>query len=106
MKTLLTPQENQRVQILTVSIDTHAESKQFARKLKAFPGDFDFPMLEDKGHKVIDRYGLLNPDGKGWPHPATYVIDKAGVVRWNFIETDYTKRPSNEQILEAFRTIP
>jgi peroxiredoxin len=75
-------------------------------KLKErFSGDLDFPMLEDKDHKVINRYGILNPDGKGWPHPATYVIDKQGVVRWKFIEVDYKKRPTNEQILEALRKI-
>jgi len=55
---------------------------------------------------VIDRYGILNPDGKGWPHPATYVIDSQGVVRWEFIEVDYRKRPTNEQILQALRKIP
>lgn len=63
-------------------------------------------MLEDKDHKVIDRYGILNPNGQGWPHPATYIIDKKGLVRWKFIEVDYTKRPTNEQILEALRRIP
>jgi peroxiredoxin len=75
------------------------------QRIKAFPGEFDFPLLEDKNHKLIDRYGLLNPEGKGWPHPSTYVIDKQGVVRWNFIETDYTKRPTNEQILKEVRSL-
>jgi peroxiredoxin len=41
-----------------------------------------FPLLEDQNHQVIDRYGLLNPQGRGIPHPATYVIDKQGIVRW------------------------
>ena len=62
-------------------------------------------MLSDPGHKVIDRYGLLNPDSKGLPHPATYVIDKKGVVRWKFVETDYTIRPSNDQVLKALKSI-
>jgi peroxiredoxin len=65
-------------------------------------GDLDFPMLDDN----IDRYGILNPDGKGWPHPATYVIDRRGVVRWKFIEVDYRKRPTNDQILQVLRQIP
>ena len=56
--------------------------------------------------KVIDRYGIFNPDGKGWPHPATYVIDKQGVVRWKYIEADYRKRPGNKQILQALKKIP
>jgi len=70
------------------------------------PGAFDFPLLEDKNNRVIDRYGILNPNGSGWPHPATYVIDKAGVIRWRFVEEDYTARASNEEILRALRTIP
>jgi len=89
-----------------VSIDSHNDSRKFVEKLKAqFRADFDFPMLEDKNHKVIDRYGILNPEGKGWPHPATYVIDKQGIVRWKFVEVDYKKRLSNEQILQPLRQI-
>jgi peroxiredoxin len=103
----LTKEEKEKVQILAVSIDTHEDSKKFVQKLRErFSGDLDFPLLEDKGHKVIDRYGILNPDGKGWPHPATYVIDKEGVVRWKFVEVDYKKRPTNDQILRALRKIP
>ncbi len=102
----MTKEEKEKVQILTVSIDSHEDSKKFVQKLKErFAGDLDFPMLEDKNHKVIDRYGILNPDGKGWPHPATYVIDRQGVVRWKFVEVDYKKRPKNEQILQALRKI-
>jgi peroxiredoxin len=61
--------------------------------------------LEDKNHQVIDRYGIYNPDGKGWPHPATYIIDSGGIVRWKFVEVNYRKRPTNEQILQALRKI-
>ncbi len=102
----MTKEEKEKVQILAVSIDSHEDSRKFVQKLKErFAGDLDFPLLEDKNHKVIDRYGILNPDGKGWPHPATYLIDQRGIVRWKFIETDYKKRPINEQILAALREI-
>jgi peroxiredoxin len=107
LKSLLDKQEKEKVQILTVSIDSHDLSKKFIEKLQEkFPGEYDFPFLEDKDHKVIDRYGILNPDGKGWPHPATYVIDKQGMVRWKFVEVNYRTRPSNQQILQALREIP
>jgi len=102
----LNKQERDKVQILTVSIDSHEDSKNFAQKLQErYPGDYNFPFLEDKNHKVIDRYGLLNPTGQGWPHPSTYVIDPQGVVRWKFVEVDYRKRPANEQILAALKNI-
>lgn len=65
----------------------------------------DFAMLSDPGHRVIDRYGLLNPSGRGWPHPTVYVIDKTGMVRWKFTEVNYKIRPSNTMILEALDRI-
>jgi peroxiredoxin len=103
----LTKSLKKRVQILAVSIDTHKQSKVFVLDLrKEYPGEFDIPLLEDKNHKVIDRYGILNPDSPGWPHPATYVIDKGGVVRWKFVEVDYRKRASNEQVLQALKSLP
>jgi len=103
----LSPEEKKDAQVLAVSIDSHEASQRFIRDLSAkYPaGQFDFPLLEDKNHKVIDRYGLYNPEGSGWPHPATYVIDKQGVVRWRFVEVDYTQRASNEQILQALRAL-
>ena len=95
----MTKQQKEKTQILAVSVDNHEESKKFGDMLrKRFDGEFDFPLLEDKAHKVIDRYGIFNPDGRGWPHPSTFLIDAKGVVRWKFIEVDPSKRPSNEQI--------
>jgi peroxiredoxin len=62
----------------------------------------DFTFLSDPGHRVIDRYGLLNEkEPRGIPHPTVYVIDKAGVVRWKFTEVNYRIRPTNEMIREA-----
>lgn len=91
---------------MAVSTDSHEDSKQFAQMLRnRFEGEFDFPLLEDKDHRVIDRYGIFNPDGRGWPHPATYIIDPKGVVRWQFIEVDYTKRASNGQIRKELAKI-
>ena len=99
LKSLLSKSEKEKVQILAVSVDNHDESKKFGETLsKRFDGEFDFPLLEDKDHKVIDRYGVFNPDGKGWPHPSTFLVDPKGVVRWKDIETDYKKRPSNAQV--------
>ncbi len=66
---------------------------------KQFSEAVDIPLLEDTDHKVIDRYGILNPDGSGWPHPATYIIDTEGVVRWKYVEVNYAKRPTNDQIM-------
>lgn len=69
-------------------------------KLKDKPGVI-FPMLADAEHRVIDRYGLFNDkSSRKLPHPATYVIDRDGKVRWRFVEVDYKIRPSNEDVLK------
>lgn len=108
-------------QILAVSIDTHEESRKLLELLAQKPPEqntpvttsggtapitIDFPLLEDTNHRVIDRYGLLNPQSKGWPHPATYIIDKEGIVRWKFVEVDYRVRATNDMILQALATLP
>lgn len=99
-------QNKENVQLLTVSIDSHQESKKFIQKLQDnYPGDYNFPFLQDKDHQVIDRYGILDANSKGWPHPATYIIDSQGVVCWKFVEVNYKKRPTNEQILSALREV-
>jgi peroxiredoxin len=66
----------------------------------------EFPLLSDPDHAVIARYGLLNqqdPEDRPIPHPTVFVIDREGVVRWKFIETDYRIRAENEDILAALR---
>jgi peroxiredoxin len=106
LKSLLNDSPQNTTEILAVSIDNHEDSQQLIKKLEEDGvKNVPFPLLGDQGHKVIDRYGLLNPQGKGWPHPATYVIDKQGVVRWKFIEVDYKVRPTNAMILDALKPV-
>lgn len=103
----MTAAEKHTTQILAISTDSPEESKKLVDRLRIkIPDGLDFPLLEDKDHKVIDRYGILNPQGNRLPIPATYLIDKKGIVRWKFVELDYRKRPTNEQIIAALRAIP
>ena len=89
-----------QVEILAVSVDPHDKAKVMRDKLKNEPG-VDYPMLSDADHRVIDRYGLLNDKAKRpMPHSATILIDRKGNVQWKFIEVDYKKRPSNEDVLK------
>lgn len=92
-------QEKQSVEMLAVSVDPRDKLVVMRDKIKDQPG-ITFPMLSDPDHRVIDRYGLLNEQARRpIPHPATYVIDRQGVVRWKFIEVDYKVRPSNDDVL-------
>jgi peroxiredoxin len=68
----------------------------------------DFTLLSDPDASVIRRYGLYNqddPQGRAIPHPTTYVIDRAGVVRWKMTEVNYRIRPENADIAAALAAI-
>ena len=96
---MLDEQLRDKTEILAVSVDPRDKAVFLRDKLKDQPG-FNFPLLSDADHRVIDRYGLLNDQARRpIPHPATYVIDREGVMRWKFVEVDYKVRPSNEDVL-------
>ena len=99
--------KDENVKLYAVSVDPPDVSKSFAEKLGADgKGSIDFPILSDPDHKIIDAYGLRDPAYEkdkiyGIPHPAVYVIDQAGKVVWAKVESDYRKRPTNEEIRVA-----
>jgi peroxiredoxin len=96
-------------ELVVLSIDGDAENAQaFARISRDDGVEPDYAFLSDPESTVIARYGVLNPDGgrRGLiPHAPAYVIDKEGIVQWLDVQTDYTIRPSNEQLQEALRAL-
>jgi peroxiredoxin len=70
--------------------------------------DVTYRMLTDTDHRVIDRYGVFNPNeakARLVPHPTTMVIDRDGVIRWMVVEVDYRMRPENEDVLMALEAL-
>lgn len=109
LRALLPEGLKEDTEIVTVSVDDREGMQMMIDRVAADDGvEPDFIMLSDPDHRVIDRYGLFNPDAppsRPLPHPATFVIDKKGVVRYRFVEVDYRVRPANEDILAVLRTL-
>jgi peroxiredoxin len=86
-----------------------------------------FPLLSDEGNNIAREFGLVytvpeyqqavyrrafvnlpfaNGD-ESWtlPIPATYVLDRAGTVRYRWASEDYTERPEPVDIVEKLRTL-
>lgn len=60
----------------------------------------EIPLLLDPELEITKRLGLVN--GKGnLPHPAALVIEPGGVLSYLRIDEDYSKRPSNRELLGA-----
>ena len=109
LKALLDDDQRRTTQILAVSVDGPENLQKMVDRISAEDGIApDFPLLSDPGHAVIDRYGLFNaedPRGRQIAHPATYVIDRDGVVRWKMVEVNYRIRPTNEDILRELAAL-
>jgi peroxiredoxin len=95
------------VHIFAISLDRPAESKELAMKIaKDGRGEPGFPLLFDPRAATIDRYGLRDPAYAhekldGVPHPAVFVLDGEGKIRWSKIESDYRERPTTEEVAAA-----
>lgn len=94
--------------------DVEGARKMVERQAKEQGAPPNFALLADPEHRVIDRYGQLNPElfknesnpaGYIVPHPAVFVIDREGRVRWKFTNTDARVRATNEQIREALKPL-
>lgn len=100
-----------QIRVYAISVDSPAQSKQFAEKISADgKGEVNFSMLSDPGHRVIDAYGIRDPDYNGQkfegiPHPSVYLIDRSGKVAWAKIETDYKERPANDEVEAALKNL-
>ena len=86
-------------EILAISVDPPEKSREMAEKLK-----LNFTLLSDPEHKVIDRYGILDPGGK-ISIASVFVVDKEGIVRWSYITDDYKVRPLDDTILAELAKI-
>lgn len=54
----------------------------------------------------LDLTDYNGPGREGLPVPATYVIDRQGIVRGAFADTDYRKRMEPTAILDALASLP
>ena len=109
-------------QLVTVSPQLPDNSLSTAEKL-----DLTFEVLSDVGNRVAREFGLVFtlpeemrsiyqdfgidlPGANGdesfeLPMPATYVIDKSGIVRLAFVDIDYTRRLDPDDIIESLKKL-
>jgi peroxiredoxin len=63
----------------------------------------EFPMLSDADGKVIKQYDLKNAwelFHHGVPHPATYIVDREGIVRFADVRQVFVVRTTVSTMLE------
>lgn len=87
------------VRMAAVSPEPMATTQSFARDL-----DVPFPLLSDVEGQVIARYGTRNGRlgvGNHLPHPAVFIIDTDGAIRFRSIDRNYKKRTTLRTIFRV-----
>jgi len=88
---LLPELKKYNIQLLAISPDPIASLQNTKRK---FGQNYIF--LSDAGLQATNKYGIGNE--KSLPHPALFLIDKKGILKWYYASTDHKVRPTADQV--------
>jgi peroxiredoxin len=96
------PLEKRGYRLASVSYDAPEVLAKFAEKYGV-----SYALLSDQGSKMIDAFGIRDPQYKensrayGVPMPGIFIVDGKGVVRAKLAEEGYKTRPPAEAIIAA-----
>ena len=81
------------VKVLPISVD-HTHS------LRAYIEKYEMPveMLSDFHREVSKLYGVFMPE-RNYANRAYFLIDKQGIIRWEFAEAELGHKRSNAELL-------
>ena len=66
------------------------------------------PLLADPGSSVHEAYGIVKPyrfHNQDMYLPATFLIDKKGILRWRYVGEKNSDRPSLDSIIEQLEIL-
>ena len=87
-------------EVIAVSTDDQLAAKKAENRSQA-----SFPVLSDNMGMVTNAYNVVDPLRKLGARPATYIIDKSGVVKWKFLDIRVGNRVPTATILNALRKL-
>jgi glutaredoxin-dependent peroxiredoxin len=86
--------------VLPISVDSVPTLKEFKAK-----EHMSVDLLSDFKRDVSRRYGTLLED-KFFSNRAYVLVDRAGMVRWRFMEDTPGTRRENAELLQQLRALP
>lgn len=84
-------------EVLAVSTEKPVDIERTVRHL-----GFEFPVLYDTAALMPLQYGV---DNDGTAIPSTFVLDKTGVIRWQYIASEDHDQPSMDQIIAQLEAL-
>jgi peroxiredoxin len=89
--------------LVAVAIDAPDFSRRLAEEL-----GLEFPILSDPDSTIVDAYGIRNRllgVRSGVPHPAVFVIDRQGLVRFAEVRHNFRLRIAPSRILRELERL-
>ncbi len=91
--------EGRGVKVLGISVDSVPTLKEYRAK-HAISVD----LASDFRRDVSRAYGVLN-DEKYYANRSYFLVDRAGIVRWSYIEAINGQRRENAELLAAIESV-
>jgi peroxiredoxin len=96
--------EDSGIQLVGISYDDTKVLKTFSDDMK-----IGFPLLSDPGSKTIEAYHIRNQAARGKaegvPHPGTFIVDQASVIRAKLFLEGYRDRHTTSALIDASSAI-
>ena len=85
--------------VLPISVDSTASLTEFRAKYS-----MKSDLLSDFRREVSRQYGVLIED-RFFSTRAYFLIDRAGVIRWEHVEANPSQKRSNQELFEQIRAL-
>jgi len=87
------------VEVLPISVDMVPSLKEFRAKY-----DMKVHLVSDLRRDISRAYGVLR-EASYFSERAYFLIDKAGVIRWSYVESALGEKRETEELLAAIASI-
>jgi peroxiredoxin len=100
--------EDRNVQLLAIDPHESYRVRHLMREVGSSPDAVAFPILADAAVTVSATYGVafqMNIHTEWSNRPATFIVDREGVIRYERRGTTFFDRPNPPEILEELNKI-
>ena len=87
------------IEVLSVSTDDEG-SAGLANRL-----GFEYPVLFNPEHDVIEQYGVYDLHGDGFAAHSVFLIDRDGVVQWKYVSRSTYDVPSTADVIRRAKAL-
>jgi peroxiredoxin len=86
-------------EVVALSADIPTQATITASELR-----LTYPILSDSARTYIREYGVLHPQ-EGIARPSLFILNREGLLAWNYVGQAASDRPAIETVLEELRAI-